>query len=109
MSRDTSPDWKSKHLFLSASSAKRPWHPFGRGLRMILGKRMNKEYALKDNEEFLWSERARERMMSKVSRIKIEASFGKTLLFTGTLKSEISFRSHSSSPPGEHNMISRRS
>jgi hypothetical protein len=89
------------HLFLKAASAKRPWHPAGRGLRRSLGKRINKEYALKPIDEFLLSESARESITFNVSLSNEEASFGKAVRLSGTLNKEISLRSHFSSPSAE--------
>jgi hypothetical protein len=62
---------------------------------------MNKELALKAIGEFMWRDRAKERVQSKASRRADDASLGKERRFTGTLKLEISVRSHFFSPSRE--------
>jgi hypothetical protein len=69
---------------------------------------MNNEYALEAKGEFLWRDKARERIQSRVSRSADEASLGKERRFTGTLNSEISDRSQVSPPSGERRIISKR-
>ena len=45
---------------------------------------------------------------SRVSLMTVVASFGRDLRLTGTLNIDISFKSHSSSPPCELRMMSIR-
>jgi hypothetical protein len=63
-----------------------------------MGKRMNILNAPKAMNEDLCKKRARERTLSKTSLKSLEASFGKQLHLTWTLKWDISSKSHFSSP-----------
>ena len=67
--QEISPSRKSRHMFLNAASAKRPWHPAGRGLRRSLGKRINKEYELKAIEDLDLRERAKVRIIPQCHEV----------------------------------------
>ena len=64
--------------------------------------------ALKASGDDLCKESANERISSIVSLRAMKASLGKQWRLTGTLKFEISSKSHFSSPPVEWSMIDFR-
>ena len=64
-----------------------------------MGKRTKMLKALKPNGEDFCSDRANKRVSSRVHLRALEASLGKQRRLTGTLKLNISSKSHFASPP----------
>jgi hypothetical protein len=91
------PSLGNRYLLLKAVAAKPLWQPSGRGRRRSMGKRTNKLKALKANGEELCKESGNERVSFRVSIRAPEASLGKQRRLTGTMKFEISCKSHFSS------------